>query len=84
MTREALESRDSKPIAVLGLDISESQQYRAVQETVAFSDDNDEAPETITKEIAREQLKRLDSEAAKASKKYYIQVPVASEQMNAK
>ena len=78
MNSKSFESR-SKPIAVLGLDPSESEQYRAAQETVSVSGDDDEAPETITKETAREQVKRLDIETAKASKKYCHQILTFSE-----
>lgn len=72
VSRKASESKNSKSIAVLGLDPSKPEQHGAAQETVTVNyDDDDEAPETITKEIARERVKRLNIEAANASKKYF-------------
>lgn len=88
LSRKAFEPKDSKSIAVLGLDPSEPEQHRAAQETVTVShdddhdhndDDDDEAPETITKEIARERVKRLDLEAANALKKYCYHIFTFSE-----
>ena len=55
---------------MLGLGSEEQDQYGAAKEAVTLNESDDEAPETITKESAKEQVKRLDVEAAKASHRY--------------
>ena len=70
LSSEILETGTIKPFAVLGLDSCEIERRGTIEEAAAASGSDDEAPETITKQSAKEHIKRLDLEATNASKRY--------------
>ena len=55
---------------MLGLEDEKLERNAAANEAVIASESDDEAPEAITKQSAKEHIKRLDLEAANASKRY--------------